>query len=213
MTQEVFNKRVLNAQIKTAYQFSDQILKPARYGNFNEDLGNKAKIQNQLLKLLWRFKIDADDNCACITEDEACDILNFLDNQIKTPYLPPVQPNTTTLTDESISYIFNLVSIGCDKTCVSDYRDIRVSLYTEEKLLTQYLLSTKEATLIDDLGIPAFVRYPLTVIDQDSVSISLYTSDMPVTNQSLFLKFEVMETEGVWLTIVVDHLLTILKQD
>jgi len=143
MTQEVFNDRVLNAQIKTAYQFSDEILKPACYGSFNEGLNNKAKIQNQLLKALWRFKIDEDDNCACLTEAEACDILNFLDNQIKTPYLPPTQPLSTTIADEAITYIFNLVSIGCDKTCVSDYRDIKVSLFTPIGLLGAYSIGEK----------------------------------------------------------------------
>jgi len=193
MTQEVLDLRILNAQIKTAYQFSDQILKPACYGTFNESLANKAKIQNQLLKALWRFKIDENESCSCLTEDQVCDILNFLDNQIKTPYLPPNDPTTTTINDETITFIFNLVSLGCDKACVSDYRDIRISIYTGQGIVGAFSLS----------------QGTLNVVDQDTVSVSITTT----LTGSLFMNFIVEEVEGVFETIVQGHLLTILKQE
>lgn len=203
MTQEVLNNRILNLQIKLAYQFNEEILAPARNGILKSDIDLKSKIHNQLIKALWKYKVDENENCSCLTEDQVCDILNFLDNQIKTPYLPPEHPVDTTLTDENLSFIFNLVSLGCKKSCVSNYRDIRITLYSKFVTINQDPI----------IGVYQLSENTIEVIDNDSVCIVITQDQMPNSNQTLCVKFEVMETENTWLTIVEDHVLTILKPE
>ena len=193
---EVLDTRILNLQTKLSYQFSDEILTPAETGYFDYLLNRKAKIQSQLVKTLWRYKVEEADNCSCLTEEQVCDILNFLDNQIKTPYLPPETPATTTFNDEDLSFIFNLSSMGCEGACVSDYRNIRITLYTFNRELDKYTLGGGT----------------ITVLDKNSLSITLPQSIIEtINNDTLYVRFEVMETEGVWETVVEDHVLTIIK--
>lgn len=197
LTQQEIDDKLLDIQGRFAYQNDEDLVVPACYGQFNDILlEKKLLLQNQLLKRLWHYDTTEADNCSCMTNAQVEAALLFLEKEIPYPYVAPDMPISTTFKDENITFIFNLISIGCDKACVSDYRDIRITLYTNSEILATYTL---------EAGI--------AVIDGDSVAVGLLTSQMPVNDDVLYLKFEVMETEGVWLTIVEGHELTVLKDE
>lgn len=197
LTQQEINDKLLDIQGRFAYQNDEKLVVPACYGQFNDRLlEQKLLLQNQLIKRLWHYNTTEEDNCSCMTNEQVEAALLFLEKEIPYPYVAPNMPISTSFKDENITFIFNLISIGCDKACVSDYRNIRITLYTTAETLAVYTL---------DEGI--------AVIDNDSVAVGLLTSQMPDNNGVLYLKFEVMEIEDVWLTIVEGHKLTVLKDE
>lgn len=197
LTQEEIHEKLLDIQGRFAYQNDEKLVVPACYGQFNDKiLEQKLLLQNQLIKRLWHYDTTEEDNCSCMTNEQVEAALLFLEKEIPYPYVAPNMPISTSFKDENITFIFNLLSIGCDKGCIGDYRDIRITLYTNSSVLATYTL---ESGIIP--------------VDSNSVAIGLFTSQMPTNNATLLFKFEVMEIEDIWVTVIDDHKLTVLKNE
>ena len=193
MTQEEIDTALLEIQNLFSYQNDQKLIEPSKYGVFNNELLSNFVIQNQILKALWRYNVDSDLNCSCLKNEQVESMINFLKNNIKTEYVAPEMPITTTFKNNNMTFCFNLPKIGC--TCIGDYKDIRISLYYSGEDIQQYVLS--EGTV--------------AIIDAENVAVVLFKNQLPFYNSALLVRIEVMDTLGTWLTIVQDEPITIIK--
>lgn len=199
MTSQELSNYILDLQMRMTYQYEDKILNPSRYGKFHyaESYKNKALIQNQLLKALWRFDLTESQSESCLSEDQVCKIISFLDQQIYLPRLAPDRPITTTFKDECFTVSFDLASCNCSKSCFSDYEDIRIALYTADQDQVGLYLDSKEEIIHHDGSI---------------IGIVVYNTITTRGDQVLYLKVEGMQNNE-WITLADEVEMTMLKDD
>lgn len=202
MTQEELNNAILEIQVKLSYHVCDDILEPASYGNFNEDEHIIAFLQ--MLKALWRYNVDPEETNSCLTENDVCRIIDYLNEEIPFPKLAKKQNLETGFTYHDHVFEFNLKDCDDECKCVSDYQDVRIDLKQGDKIIAIYTIDTSLVSETPNISIR-----PLTVIGDCTIGFCLKDTD--IIEEGLLL-MDIKVDDGCGLTTILkDHKLKILK--
>lgn len=198
MTQEELNTKILELQIKLSYHLCDDILYPARFGTFKND--DHIVPWVQLVKALWRYKIDPEENNSCLEEEDVCKIIGYLNETIPYPKLPKKQNTEIGYTYSNHVFSFNLKDCNDNCGCVSDYKDIRIILRQGEEVIAMY-------GIIPSASDPEIK--PLIIVS--SCTIGFCLSNQDIIDEGL-LTMEIQTNSGnSYATVLKNYKLKILK--